>query len=355
MLKDTAYHALADLIYKGALFSRIEIYGYNFVFKTVNGLESSQIKLKVGSTDRLDHIVKYNCYYMAYSVLMVDGENVLVGDREEKLRILYDFFKSIPYTLYKMLLGEVIELKNSLEAIGGFIDGFCYTQQSRSAWFLLGNAQVNDVSFSGIPGMSSVGLNDFQETWVQANRSLDEEDAYNKNYSLALLVASASNPKGSKKIRAQHDSNVQSTQEKRRKIAKEGFARKTNWSSEGWAQPVDTAEELVAELERQMNGLKDRHDLFVDEYLKRVQDESGKAQAEEEKKMLDSIKRHEHEPAITGSQRALSPEETVQMLESRGRNNNNLMIVESEEQVSSEDRDKFFKKVGSRILTPKSR
>ena len=40
-----------------------------------------------------------------------------------------------------------------------------------------------------------------------------------------------------------------------------------NWLDQGWSLPVDTAEELVAELERQMQGYKDRHDKFIDAYL----------------------------------------------------------------------------------------
>ena len=40
-----------------------------------------------------------------------------------------------------------------------------------------------------------------------------------------------------------------------------------SWSEENWSVPVDTTEELLAELDRQMAGLKDKHDRFIDAYM----------------------------------------------------------------------------------------
>lgn len=40
-----------------------------------------------------------------------------------------------------------------------------------------------------------------------------------------------------------------------------------NWSAQGWSLPVDTADDLIDELERQMQGYKDCHDKLIDAYL----------------------------------------------------------------------------------------
>ena len=352
MLKDFAYHALADLVYRGALFINAEFAGYSFVFKTVNEREYGLIRLRAGSQKRVDYDSRFNAAYLAYSVFMVNGENVLKGDRGENLNTLINFFNTIPAVLFNRILNEIINLRSSLMDISTFMEGFCYTQQSKQAWDLLGSSKINDDDFTGIQGMKAIGLNIYQENWIQVNQMLDEEEAYNQKLHLALLIASASNPKGSRKIRAQHDSSVQTIKDKRKTVAKEGFSRKSSWSEQGWALPVDTAEELVAELERQMSGLKDKHDLLVEEYLKGLQDESDKVVFEEKQKMEESQKRHEGEPLITGSQRALTPDETKDMLAKRG--NNNLLVLPSEETVTVEERDRFYKKVGTKILTPKN-
>jgi hypothetical protein len=43
--------------------------------------------------------------------------------------------------------------------------------------------------------------------------------------------------------------------------------RRIDWSENGWAVSVDTAQELLEELDRQMTGLKDRHDRAIDQYM----------------------------------------------------------------------------------------
>jgi len=40
------------------------------------------------------------------------------------------------------------------------------------------------------------------------------------------------------------------------------------WSPNGWSVPVNTAVELVAELERQLAGFTDKHDIFIEEFIK---------------------------------------------------------------------------------------
>jgi hypothetical protein len=42
------------------------------------------------------------------------------------------------------------------------------------------------------------------------------------------------------------------------------------WLSSGWSQPVDTVEQLVAELNRQMGGIKDKHDKFIEEKFEEI-------------------------------------------------------------------------------------
>ena len=261
MFKDDAYCRLSDLIFKGFLFLKMEFAGHKIIFKTVNEKEQGLIKLKYGSSDNLD----YNIDFMIASLFMVDHENFL-EKKEELYSKFFDLFSDIPYQLHKKIIEELGALKyNSYETFD-FIEGFSFTEYSRRAWEVIGNSLPNKEEFTGVAGTEKIGLNLFQEYWIEINKVLDEEERYNKDFSLAILIASASNSKGARLTRARHDADVQNAKEKRQKIAQEGTSRKKiDWSQQGWAAPVDTAEELVAELERQMSGLKDRHDRFIED------------------------------------------------------------------------------------------
>jgi len=349
MLRDDAYHYLADLIYRGFLFINVSLNGESFIFKTVNEKEYNIIKIRSGFIDSPIYNTKFNINYMIYSLFMAGGENVL-SIKEEKYNVLYDFFLNMPTLLFNKILEELMKLKDIMIDVSGFMEGFGYTDQSRVMWKLLSGRLPYESSFTGISGTDGLGLNPYQEHWIRLNQVMDEEEEYGQKFSLALLVASASNPKGVRKMRSLHDASMLTTREKRKKLAKEGHIDRVSWSDQGWAARVDTAEELMAELNRQMSGLKDKHDNFVDDYLKELQERSEKHALEEQKKFDESRKRHEGEPGITVGQRALTPEEVEKMMPKKA---NNLVIVKSDEEATPDEVGRYYRKISTRVLTSK--
>ena len=344
MFRDEAYHNLSDLIYKGFLCLVVSFKDQFLIFKTINEKEYDLIKLYSGpggtSTSR------FNINYLVFSLLMVDGENIL-KQRKERYKEFFDFFSKMPVDFFNAIHKELIDLRRSLFDLNDYLEGFCYTDQSRHMWNYLDRHFPNTESLVGIPGVEDLGINGYQEYWVTLNRRLDEEEEYDKQFSLAVLIASANNAKGAKHIRSQHDAGAQTTRDKRKKIAQEGTVKIINWSAEGWAAPVDTAEELVAELERQMHGYKDRHDLFIEKYLQGLKDKSDRIAKERE----EAINKHRTEGVpMTSSQRALTPTEAKELM---SRKSNNLVIVPSEEMATVEQKDRFLSKIGNKIITGK--
>ena len=334
MFRDDAYHNLADLIYKGFLCLRVNFKGQFLIFKTINEKEYDLIKLYSGP----DNTLRFNINYLVFSLLIIDGENIL-KQRGNRYKEFFNFFSEIPVDFFNTIYKELIDLRQTLSDLNEYLEGFCYTNQSRRMWSNYPNTLV------GIPGVEELGFNGYQEYWVSINRMLDEEEEYDKQFSLAVLIASASNPKGAKHLRSQHDANTQTTRDKRKKIALEGTVKTINWSAEGWAAPVDTAEELVAELERQMHGFKDKHDLFIEKYLQGLKDKSNQIAKERE----DAINKHRTEGApMTSSQRILTPDEVRELM---SRKTNNLVIVPSEEMATVEEKDRFLNKIGNKIIT----
>lgn len=346
MTRKEAYQALSDLIYKGFLVSGVNIAGKFFIFKTINDKEFDLMKLSVGKEDSLNS-VRFNAFYFAYSVLMIDGKNMLL-DREKNISELSDFFLKLPDKIGGKIIEELLSLKTLFVEVYPYIEGFSYTRQSRRDWEILTGLPCN-VEFTGVPGTDKLGLNVCQENWIQTNKVLDSEDKYNHDFSMALLIASASNPKGCKSIRSRHDADIDKVKKKREKIVLEGYSRKKReWKPDGWAAPVDTAEQLVAELMRQMEGKKDKHDLFIEDHINKVQQEMADRKREEEQKLEEYRKNHTG-PAITGEQRILSAEEAEKLM----KNFNNLSIV-TDEVANEAEKDKYYNKIGSKIITAKN-
>ena len=347
MDKQEAYTVLADLILKGFLVSELNISGKSLIFKTINEKENDLIKMYAGNPKNEGYQFRFNIYFLIFSLFIVDGQTVICN-REKNLSELYNFLSNIPEALFRNMMTKLNEIRAVSYDVLKYLEGFTYTNFSRSSWRSLRGNLPNCSEFTGIPGTSEMGMNVHQESWVLINRSLDYEEDFNKDFSLAILISSASNPKGSRHVRSQHDSMVKGSEDRRQKLAQEGFIDVKKWSPEGWAAPVDTVEELVAELDRQMTGQKDKHDIFMENYLKRIREEAERKTREAEER----IKRTQDGQEIVlveGSQRALTLAETQELM---NRKRPTITMV-PEEIVSPEDKDKFYRKIGSKILTGK--
>ena len=345
MFKKEAYQRLSDMVYKGFLTMTFNLSGKSFVLKTVNEKEYDLIKLYSGIKDD-NYINRFNMYYFIFSLFLVDGENVL-KDRHKRVKELYDFFQDLPSALYTKMAEELKTLRVSAEESVDFLEGFSFTDQSRRMWKLMQNNLPSSENLTGIPGTGKLGLNVYQENWILINKMLDDEEEYDRNFSLAILIASATNPKGCRSVGSKHDAQKQNNRERREKMAREGSSEEQKWKPTGWAAPVDTAEELIAELMRQMEGKKDKHDLFIEEHMRKVREKADK-QAQEVEKKLDKIRKKRKEeggPSISSSQRELSEKESKELM---FKNPNNLLLIPDNK---DEEQERFFKKVGSKILT----
>ena len=332
-----AYQIISDMVFKGFLSMHANFAGKLFVFKTVNNKEYDLIKYYSGSLDRPNYESIFNSYYMAFSVFMVGQENVIIN-RDEYIKKLYQFFISMPAVFCKEILKELELLKVKMYLALEFVEGFSYAFQYRRLWKILG---LNFLS--GIAGSENLGLNVFQENWIYLNKTLDEEEAYNQQFSFAVLIASASNAKGAKQLRAKHDASLQTMEDKRKKLSREGPIKSTNWTAMGWAAPVDTAEELVAELERQMHGLK-----VIDDYLHQLEKNAEEHNRKAQEKIEESNKKHEGEKPLSGEQRVLTPKEMSELMSQKS---NNLIILPPEDVATPEDKERYLSKVGGKVLT----
>jgi hypothetical protein len=279
---------------------------------------------------------------------MFNNQNIIY-DRQKNISSLYDFFFDLQNSLVKKMLENLNSLRLASYGCLKYLEGFSYTNISRSTWKALNEQFPCRTEFTGIPGTSEMGMNIHQESWVILNKSLDLEEEYNKNFSMSLMVASASNPKGSRHVRNQFDSAKKLAEDRRKKLAKEGFIDTSKWTPEGWAASVDTTEEIVAELERQMTGVKDKHDVFMEDYMRKVREQAERKTREAQERISKYQESHDN-VFIDGEQRAMTDSEVRTLM---GKKTRNTEIV-AEEILTPEDKNKFLNKIGSRILTAKN-
>ena len=349
MTRDDAYRTLYSLIFRGFLIGEMEMGKSLFVFKTVTEKEFDLVRACSGNQNTPGYLSRFNMYFLAHSTFAIDGENILAS-RGERLPELASFFSQIPGHVFRYVMSELEKMRNDCYDILKYMEGFCYTSDSRRLWKSFKNMPPNSEQVTGIPGTALLGLNVHQESWIYVNQAIDEEERYDREFSLSLLIASASNPKGAKQTRAQHDSHAKTMEDHRKKLAEVGYIDTKNWSEAGWAASVDTAEELVAELDRQMKGMKDRHDRFIDDHLKKIRDEAERKVRAAEDRIKASKAAFEDIPDLTGSQRPLTAEETAMMVYNN-RRRPTTMSAQSEESVSGEASDRILKKMGSKVLT----
>jgi hypothetical protein len=251
---------------------------------------------------------------------MINGYNFLI-DRNSNISKLISFYNNIAVTSVQNIMDSVNEVyKEYIDSLD-FLEGFCYSDKSRVLWNIYKGS--NNVSLCGIEGIANLGINSTQESWIVINRQLDEEEEYNKDFRLSLMVASSMNGKGCQKIESQYDFHKRELEELRKDIIKYGYDKrrvlKSKEENKGWAVPLKTREDMVRELNRQMSGDKDKHDVFVDDWIKKQKEkvEETKRLSEEKQKIFRDKVSKDIDFTKMEDSRMATPEEVKRLMKSK--------------------------------------
>jgi hypothetical protein len=236
-----------------------------------------------------------------------------------------------------------------------FLEGFCYTDKSRHLWKVFD--YTNKDTFLGISGLNNVGMNSVQENWIIINKRLDEEEAYSSNLGMTFIISSSMNPKGTKEMSRNYDFRKRELDELRKDIAKYGHDRKRvkeQQEQAEWTAPIKSREDLVRELYRQMSGKKDKHDLFIDEWVKRQKAaaEKVKEQAEERQREF-RVKFQEADLSSIESSRPISASDLKKVLAQKKISKIGPAVSQSMMSFDErEEKERFLKKVSATIIRP---
>ena len=335
----TAYANIERIIIYGFLTVAVDLYGTRLVFKNITDRETENTKFFVPDGVRDD--LAYKIWLSTFSI----NELCLLRDRKGYCRDMVSFYNTIPVGVVSKIIAVVQELNERYIASLKFLEGFCYTRDSRNLWKVWGTGGRD---LSGFPDLQKVvGINSVQENWIIINKQLDSEDQYDKDFNLSVMVASAFNSKGSKSISRTYESGKKELKELREEIAKHGYEAKRvkeQTVQEQWTAPLKSREDLVRELYRQMSGKKDRHDLFIDRWI-----EDQKKQAEEAKNAVEDKQKAFRKKIEDSDESLLEPSRSISskdIVKIKDPNSNEYMS--NYDHIGKQDH--FIKKISSRVM-----
>lgn len=344
MKVNEAYRIIESIVTQGFLSEKISVGGHSFLLKNITDKEYNLLQNIYPDEKSSETFLRRLCYCLVF----VDDMNFLVKRRNG----FFDtsgILRKFPDVVVVRLLKAVNALNEIYIDAIDFLEGFCYTQKSRYLWRVLD--LYNRDAFTGIEGSNLVGMNSVQENWIAINKKLDDEEDYGKDFQIGLMITASNNHKSAKKISRNYDFHKKELDELRAEIAKYGYNKRRveeQKKKAQWAPPVSSREDLVRELYKQMRGEKDRHDLFIEEWVKKERQKAEEAKKKAEQRQQDFRKKiQEVDDLEREDSRAVSPEEMKKVMEERKdkRSDNYMSAYEKSDQT-----ERFMKKISSRVI-----
>jgi len=329
MLPNDRYKDLESLLFKGFILYKIRIGGIHFVFKSVNDLEYEQLQVMSGIEGEPSYNINFHINYLYFSLYMIDGQNIL----EKRDDYYYDFFhlfKNFPSVLLTKFFSFFEHFVERLNKALNLIEPYSYEENSRYNWMSRINYQLNSPQITGIRGTDRLGLNQFQKYWSILNIREDQKERFESEYSLAKFLASFQDSKAMRRVENADKVRKEEEDKRRERVKAMGTPDEVKYIS----GPTETRDGIIAELEKQMTGVKDAHDFAIENYEKSLRFNMLQ-QMQEVKKVRDE---RNSTFRMIDEARPITPEEMAErMIKSKERAKAPLITRED-----SETRSKFL-------------
>lgn len=317
------YRDVEPMLFKGFLHVAAEINEVPFVFKSLNHHEFSLLSLmgSTGSTAATRH--KFYCRFLAYGVMMMDGINIM-SDRDTCLPEVIKFFDQMGEKAFNKVIRNLSELNRKASRAVILSEAYALENTSRLRWAQLKGTDLTSSSVTGIEGTQFIGMNWAQLTWRAMNHFEDLREQAEREWENAKFVASAMAGKGMGRVHSQDKHRREKEREeridRRDRILRFALLGKP-MDKPGNAIPVKvarTVEELTHQLEQDLKGEKDWHDLVVEAHENKVRGEQ-QARAERLQELQKAFDDRYGGQSIIGksSLEGLTPDEVKFQVERR--------------------------------------
>jgi hypothetical protein len=269
--------ALVDGLYLGSItLGKVPI-----VIRALSEQETEYLRISIQGLP-YDKLI---AHIAAACIVSVAGHNLVDMSATDRTTLL-GIMENLPPNFPAAIAEAHNELRSRLNEASSFWEGFCSTSYSRRLWRI--RKEKVGPAFSGVPGASFIPLYSIQAYWVMYNNQMDQRDERGFQYQMALLQASATNPKGAEKLINRRNREVEDQEEERRKLVFAGIRSELDTIKEreldGWAGKITSNDQLIKEVKRMAEGVKDKHDLFIEEFREKQRQERIRKLEEEMEK-----------------------------------------------------------------------
>ena len=339
---EEAYSYLHEILSEGFITLGIRYKDFNIVLKSLTDKEILYLKKK-------NNTLLYSAIpimdKLCYSTYFIDGINCLL-EREFSINSISEYYSNVSPLLLNRVKDKVEELLDIFLQCSVFLEGFCYTESSRALWRLMRDSTLRGGEAARLSGSIIV------DRWAQTNILLDREESDALNTELAVFVASAFNPKGVKSASSAIKSKRDELAKERLEISEFGYSKRridAKVAPGGWSKPLVTNEDLVRELNKNLKGVKDRHDLFIDNWIKKKAEIAEEKRRDREAAALRFRKDFDEKSLdVEGSRKASTLELKNMFDRGRGKRVYTERYSSAYEHIGKSD--DFMKRVGSRVL-----
>ena len=268
-VKPEVWRDVESLIYRGFITLSGDINGVDFLFKSLNHHEFEFVQW-LGGKGRAATGDRFYNTFLAYGVFMIDGESVL-PNRGEVVPQLVEFFSQLPHSAKTKLVRYMSEVNRRASNAVTLTEAYVMEQTSRFKWAQLQGLDLMVPTCTGVPGTEGLGLNFSQLVWRALNHFEDIKDTAEREWDNAKFIGSCFAGKEIQKIYNQDKERRRKEREvrleRRDKLLRQVLLGEDpeHLETNGRVKIVArTVEELAKQLEADLRGEKDWHDLVVE-------------------------------------------------------------------------------------------
>lgn len=297
---DEVWEELEKYLFTGFVYSPASFAGHSFVFKSLNHHEVRNIEFMRPSRNAPGEArATYRTHFIAHSLFMVDGVNVLY-ERPKHLNRLVRVVSRLDPRIQERIVENLAAVNGRAHRLYPLTEVYAHEPRSRYRWLQLSSIPIHSSLATGTHGTEELGMNYAQQTWTAMNRILDRREEMERDWSNAKFIGSCMS-KGVRSVderdRARAEKERADLEDRKLKV----LYNYLNRTEDGKDPPAtvqlpdgrmaevvkkfhaDSVEELADQLSAALSGERDHHDLVIDAKIREMRERAKTIEANQRK------------------------------------------------------------------------